>query len=98
MGCKPVWQAVILSVSIQRKLRMPQVQGVRSQAVVNYCELLATQEMGYHRLSRRVNKMRNRLLISCLIYKQVLEDRFESTYFGKIPIVFIPFFILFTLN
>ncbi len=37
---------------------MPQVQGVKDEAVINYCEPLTTQEMGYHRLSRRVNKMK----------------------------------------
>jgi hypothetical protein len=28
------------------------------QPVVSYCEPLTTLEMGYHRLSRRVNKMK----------------------------------------
>ena len=36
---------------------MPQVQGTKGEAVVVYCEPLITQEMGYPRLSRRVNKM-----------------------------------------
>ena len=36
---------------------MPQIQGVKGEAVVSYCEPLTTKEMGYHRLSRRVNKM-----------------------------------------
>ena len=36
---------------------MPQIQGVKGEAVVIYCEPLATKKMGYHRLSRRVNKM-----------------------------------------
>ncbi len=36
---------------------MPQIQGIKGEAVVVYCEPLITQEMGYHRLSRRVNKM-----------------------------------------
>jgi hypothetical protein len=35
---------------------MPQVQGVEGEAVVSYCEPLTTLEMGYHRVSRRVNK------------------------------------------
>ena len=47
---------------IERKSRVPQLQGVqgwastelsRSQAVVVYREPLATQKMGWHRLSRR---------------------------------------------
>ena len=42
---------------IERKSRVPQIQGVKDEAVVNYCESFTTQEMGYHRLSRRVNKI-----------------------------------------
>ena len=34
---------------------MPQVHGVKGEAVVIYCEPLTTKEMGYYRLSRRVN-------------------------------------------
>ncbi len=37
---------------------MPQIQGNKGEAVVVYCEPLITLEMGYPRLSRRVNKMR----------------------------------------
>jgi len=49
-----------------QKPRMPQIQGVqgrastelsRSQAVVFYCEPLATKEMGHPRLSLRVKNM-----------------------------------------
>jgi len=36
---------------------MPQIQGIKGKAVVNYCEPLTTPKMGYHRLSRRVNKI-----------------------------------------
>ena len=38
---------------------MLQIQGIKGEAVVAYCPATAgiTQEMGYHRLSRRVNKM-----------------------------------------
>ncbi|MBE9581350.1 MAG: hypothetical protein IMF18_07000 [Proteobacteria bacterium] len=36
---------------------MPQIQDVEGEAVVVYCEPLTTQEMRYHRLSRRVNNM-----------------------------------------
>jgi hypothetical protein len=42
---------------IKRKLRMHQIQGIKGEAVVVYCEPLITQEMGCPRLSRRVNKM-----------------------------------------
>ncbi len=34
---------------------MLQVRGVKGEAVVIYCEPLTTKEMGYYRLSRRVN-------------------------------------------
>jgi len=34
---------------------MAQIRGGRVEAVVNYCETLTTREMGYHRLSQRVN-------------------------------------------
>ena len=43
-----------LTLTLQ-KSRMPQVRGVKGEAVVIYCEPLATKEMGYYRLSRRVN-------------------------------------------
>ena len=36
---------------------MPQIQGVKGEAVVVYCEPLTTPEMRYHRLSQRVNNM-----------------------------------------
>jgi hypothetical protein len=43
--------------SIERKLRMPQIQGVKGSQLC-YCEPLTTLEMRCHRLSRRVNKMK----------------------------------------
>jgi hypothetical protein len=42
--------------SIERKPRMPHIRGIKGEAVVVYCEPLITKEMGYYRLSRRVNK------------------------------------------
>ncbi len=36
---------------------MPQIQGIKDDAVVVYCESLITKEMGYPKLSRRANKM-----------------------------------------
>jgi hypothetical protein len=36
---------------------MPQIQGIKGKVVFVYFEPLITQKMGYHRLSRRVNKM-----------------------------------------
>jgi len=38
-----------------QKSKMLQVRGVKGEAVVNYCEPLTTKEMGYYRLSQRVN-------------------------------------------
>ena len=35
---------------------MPQIQGVKGEAIVSYAELLTTPEVGYPRLSQRVNK------------------------------------------
>ena len=40
---------------------MPQIQGIKDEAVVTYCESLITQEMGYHRFSRRGNKIKNKI-------------------------------------
>jgi hypothetical protein len=42
---------------IERKSRMPQIQGSKGEAVVVYRESLLTKEMVYHGLSQRVNKM-----------------------------------------
>jgi hypothetical protein len=36
---------------------MRQIQGAEGEVVVIYCEPLTTREMGYHRLSLRVNNM-----------------------------------------
>jgi hypothetical protein len=36
---------------------MLQIQGAEGEAIVGYCEPLATQEMRDHRLSRKVNNM-----------------------------------------
>ena len=51
--------AKLVSITlIERKSRMLQVRGVKGEAVVNYCDPLTTQEMGYPRLSRRIIKMK----------------------------------------
>ena len=42
-----------------QKSRMLEMQGVKGEAVVNYCEPLTTQQMRCHRLSRRVNNSAN---------------------------------------
>jgi hypothetical protein len=45
----------IKSNSTLQKSRMPQIRGVKGEAVAIYCEPLTTKEMGYHRLSHGVN-------------------------------------------
>ncbi|MBN1842456.1 MAG: hypothetical protein JW883_09290 [Deltaproteobacteria bacterium] len=40
-----------------QKPRVLQMQGVKGEAVVVYADPLTTQQMLYHRLSRRVNNM-----------------------------------------
>ena len=40
-----------------QKSRMLQIQGAEGEAIVGYCEPSATQEIRYHRLSRRVKNM-----------------------------------------
>ena len=45
---------ILLTLTLQ-KSRMAQVRGVKGKAAVIYCEPLTTKEMGYYRLSRRVN-------------------------------------------
>ncbi|MBW1769868.1 MAG: hypothetical protein JRJ17_01640 [Deltaproteobacteria bacterium] len=40
-----------------QKPRVLQMQGVKGEAVVVYANPLTTQQMLYHRLSRRVNNM-----------------------------------------
>ena len=42
---------------MNESLGCPRFKASKAEAVVNYCEPLATQKMGYHRLSQRVNKM-----------------------------------------
>ncbi len=43
---------------IERKSRMPQIQGIKGEAVILYCEPLITLEMGCHPAEAgRVNKM-----------------------------------------
>ncbi|MBW1717299.1 MAG: hypothetical protein JRJ77_16005 [Deltaproteobacteria bacterium] len=48
-------KGIMLFTLTLQKPRMLQIQGVKGEAVVNYAEPLTTQEMQYHRLSRRVN-------------------------------------------
>jgi hypothetical protein len=64
---RKIWDT---TTSIERKLRMLQLQGIKGEAVIIYCEPLITQKMGYHRLSRRVNKMK----IKNDIYTSSIEE------------------------
>ena len=59
----------IINTSIERKLRVLQLQGIKSEAVIIYCESLITPKMGYHRLSRRGNKMKKEWYLY-LIYRR----------------------------
>ena len=52
-----IFQYYICDTLIERKSRMPQIRGIKGEVVVVYCEPLITKEMGYYRLSRRVNKI-----------------------------------------
>jgi len=49
---------VFFTLTLQ-KSRMPQIQGVKGEAVISYREPLTTEEMRYLRLSRRVKNMAN---------------------------------------
>jgi hypothetical protein len=47
-----------------------EIRGVKGEAVVTYCKLLTTKEMGRDRLSRSVNK-KERLLVTHI---SLIED------------------------
>jgi hypothetical protein len=47
-------RSIYISLTLQ-KLRMLQIQDVKGEAVVHYCEPLTTKEMRHHRLPQRVN-------------------------------------------
>ncbi len=51
---------------------MPQMQGGEGEAVVSYRKAFPTQQMGYHRLSQRVNKIEKKLdkyiSLICVVY------------------------------
>ncbi len=78
---------------------MPQIRGVKGEAVVSYCEPLTTKEMGYPRLSQRVNNMK----ISDKNYSSLITDR-RDIKFQRMLKMYCHFmmitcsFILFTLN
>jgi len=55
LSCRPKF--IILSLIESESRGCPRFKASKGEAVVNYREPLATQKMGYHRLSRRANKM-----------------------------------------
>jgi hypothetical protein len=59
-GCHPI-DVFTLTLQKPRKL---QLSGVKGEAVVIYCEPLTTKEMGYYRLSRRVNNTVKKVTIT----------------------------------
>jgi hypothetical protein len=52
-----LWQTTKEITLTLQKPRVLQMQGVKGEAVVVYADPLTTQQMLYHRLSRRVNNM-----------------------------------------
>ncbi len=53
---RDIYEIAGLTLPLQ-KSRMLQIQGIRAAAVVFYRKALITPEMGYYRLSLRVNNM-----------------------------------------
>jgi hypothetical protein len=62
-----------------QKSRMLEMQGVKGDAVVSYCEPLTTQQMRYHRLSRRVKDSANIMLSSDLTICDFVRDARKFT-------------------
>jgi len=52
---KPHLDSNKVRTSTLQKSRMPQIRGVKGEAVAIYCEPLITKEKRYHRLSHGVN-------------------------------------------
>jgi hypothetical protein len=75
--------------------RVLQMQGVKGEAVVVYADPLTTQQMLYHRLSRRVNNMAVFLIswISLAVHStKLLKKAVENGYccfFGASAILFM---------
>jgi hypothetical protein len=61
---------------------MPQMQGGKGEAIANYREPFSTQQMGYHRLSLRVNKIEKK----CITIFHLLAV-YKSNYTLKIKTV-----------
>jgi hypothetical protein len=75
---------IVIESLIERKSRMPQIQGVQGRMPYaaarqqpSTCERLATQEMGYHRLSCKVNKIEKKksfITHCCGLFKTDIES------------------------
>jgi len=67
---------------------MPHIRGIKGEAVVVYCKPLITKEMGYYRLSCKVNKMMKKTsddnssiaVLSRPIYRRIKPYIFDSFY------------------
>ena len=74
---------VELTLTLQ-KSRMLQIQGAKGEAVVIYCEPLATKKMRYPRLSRRVNNMAVltvfRMSLGVISSKAVRKSQYAYNY------------------
>jgi hypothetical protein len=71
------------------------MQGVKGEAVVVYANPLTTQQMRYHRLSRRVNNMAAFLvfLISLAVHSTILykmtATKGHDCFFGPFAMLFM---------
>jgi hypothetical protein len=66
---------------------MPQIQGAKGEAIVSYCEPLATQEMRYHRLSRRVNNRPKKVLNDHVTRSDFLHK--PQNYYNRLPLLLV---------
>jgi len=57
---------------------MLQLQGIKGEAVVIYCESLITQKMGYYRLSRRVNKMKIKMVFIPPFIEEIQKVKYNN--------------------
>ena len=57
-----------------QKTRIPQIQGVKGEAVLGYCEPLTTQEMWYHTAFPKGKKQGDLLLIQDYTFGEFLND------------------------
>jgi hypothetical protein len=65
---------LIVYTLIERKSRMPQMQGGKGEVVVSCREPFPTKQMGYHRLSQRVNKIEKKRHHHIFIWSLLLDQ------------------------